>query len=95
MNSDFSKKELDRAIKSTKEKLAPGRDNIEYKIIKDFTDLFLTELLKIFNWCFKNGFLMKEWKEVQTIFIDKGNKEKVRPITLSSCMEKVLEKING
>lgn len=36
---------------------------------------------------------MKEWKEVQTIFIDKGNKEKVRPITLSSCVRKVLEKM--
>lgn len=56
MNSDFSKKELDRAIKSTNEKSAPGRDNIEYKIIKDLTDLFLTELLKIFNWCYKTAF---------------------------------------
>lgn len=33
---------------------------------------------------------MKEWKETQTIFIDKGDKEKVR---LSSCVGKVLEKM--
>lgn len=37
--------------------------------------MYVKELLKIFNWCYKNCRLLKEWKETQTIFIDKGDKE--------------------
>lgn len=48
------------------------------------------ELLKIINYCYKHGVMMEEWKENDTIFIDKWNKEKVRPITMSSCVSKVL-----
>lgn len=36
---------------------------------------------------------MKEWKRNQVIFIDKSNKEKVRPITMSSCVGKILERM--
>lgn len=38
MNSDFKLEEMYRAIKATKEKSAPGRDNIDYKIIKELTE---------------------------------------------------------
>lgn len=93
MNLDFKLEEMYRAIKATKEKSSPGRDNINCKMIKELTEVYVKELLKIFNWCYKNGRLMKEQKETQTIFIDKGDKEKVRPITLSSCMGKVLERM--
>lgn len=93
MNKEFQIEEIYRAIQSTKEKSAPGRDNIEYRMIKELTEVYIKEILKIFNWCYKEGKLMEEWKETQTIFIDKGDKEKVRPITLSSCMGKVLERM--
>lgn len=37
--------------------------------------------------------MMKEWKRNQVIFIDKSNKEIVRPITMSSCVGKILERM--
>lgn len=37
--------------------------------------------------------MMKEWKINQTVFIDKVDKEKIRPIILGSCMSKILERM--
>lgn len=41
----------------------------------------------------KRVLIMKEWKRNQVIFIDKPNKEKIRPITMSSCVAKILERM--
>lgn len=41
MNTDFNMEELYRAIKAIKENSAPERDNIEYKMIKELTDIYL------------------------------------------------------
>lgn len=68
-------------------------DKIEYKMIKRLSTGFKKEILRLFNWCFMEGKQFNEWKEHQTVFIDKGNQEKIRPITMSSCMEKVLERM--
>lgn len=93
LNRLFTIEELDRAIRNTKEKSSPGRDGIEYKMIKKLKVRFRMELLKIYNWCFTTGNNMDDWKMAQTIFIDKLNKEKVRPITLTSCTGKVMERM--
>ncbi|XP_036138909.1 uncharacterized protein LOC105828312 [Monomorium pharaonis] len=93
MNLPFREEEMMRAINTVREKSAPGKDQIEYKMIKLLTNRFKEEVLKLFNYCYENSVMFKEWKEQQTIFIDKANKEKVRPITLSSCMGKILERM--
>lgn len=49
MNRPFIKEELDRALRNVKEKSAPGRDNIEYKMLKKLGDRHRLELLKIYN----------------------------------------------
>lgn len=85
--------ELENALKNVKTKSSPGLDHIEYKMLQKCGRRMKIELLKIFNECFKKNFMMKEWKRNQVIFIDKPNKEKVRPITMSSCVGKILERI--
>lgn len=89
----FTMAELERALKCCKEKSSPGLDNIEYRMIKHLTSPFKTVLLKCLNHAFCQYKLFRDWKNHQTIFIDKKNKHKVRPITLSSCVEKVLERL--
>lgn len=38
-------------------------------------------------------YLPKDWRSYQVLFIDKPGKEKVRPIALSSCVGKLMEKM--
>lgn len=83
-NQLFHEEELIRAISYCREKSSPGLDGIEYRMIK-MLSLCFKQLLKIFNFCFKEGYIMRQWKEVQTIFIVKGNKEDVRPISMILC----------
>lgn len=93
LDGSFVMEELVQAVNYTKEKLAPGRNNIEYRMLKELSDKFMKELLVIFNWCYERGNQIEEWQEHRTIFIDKGDKEKVRLITLASRVRKVLERI--
>ncbi|KMQ90820.1 rna-directed dna polymerase from mobile element jockey-like protein [Lasius niger] len=93
MDRPFIAEELERAVNSVRVNSAPGRDQIDYIMIKNLNQKFKEELLTLFNWIYENGRLFEDWKDYQTIFIDKGNKEKVRPIALSSCMSKILERM--
>lgn len=68
-------------------------DGIEYRMLKDMTKVYKDELIKIFNEIWKNKEMMEEWREYIVFFIDKKDKQKVRPITLSSCIGKIMEKI--
>lgn len=90
---EFSMEELDRALGCTKSNSSPGLDRVDYDMIKKLSFKFKEELLKIFNFCFLNSYMMGIWKKNQVIFIDKVGKEKVRPITMSSCVSKVLERL--
>lgn len=93
LNKPFIKEKLERAIRYTRNKSAPGCDGVEYAMIKHAPEGYKSELLKIFNYCFEKGTMMKDWKLNQTIFIDKPNKEKIRPITMSSCVSKIMERL--
>lgn len=93
LNDILTEEELERALKYTKKSSAPGRDGAEYTMLKLLPKKYKIELLSIMNFCFEQGTMMEEWKENDTIFIDKGNKEKVCPITMSSCVSKVLERM--
>lgn len=93
LNKNFTVSELNRAIKYTKNTSAPGSDGIEYNMLKRLPGKYRKELLAIMNDCFRESKMTIEWKENITVFIDKGNREKVRPITMSSCVSKVMERM--
>lgn len=93
LNEGITREEIIRAVKCRKMNSAPGPDHIEYGMIKRMNSEFMEILTYIFNECVKTGKYPVQWKEHQVIFIDKPGKEKVRPITLSSCMGKILERM--
>lgn len=72
MNKEFGLEELNRAIDNCKDKSSPGVDEIEYKMIKDLEKRHRLILLDLFNYLFLSGYLYKDWKINQIIFIDKG-----------------------
>lgn len=49
LNDNITEEEYDRAIKEIKEKSAPRKDNIDYKMIKELLNCFKVEMIKIFN----------------------------------------------
>lgn len=68
-------------------------DQTKQNIIKKLSIKFKEEILRLFNYCFDKELLFSEWKESLTVFIDKLNKNKVRPISMTSCVGKILEKM--
>lgn len=93
METDFSMKELTRAISMIRRNSAPGRDGIEYRMIKELPNVMKKELLQIFNEIWRSESFPKDWRSYQVLFIDKPGKEKVRPIALSSCVGKIMERM--
>lgn len=93
MNAPFSMAEVNRAIDLIKRISAPGRDGIDYMMIKRLSAEFRSSLLEIFNDIWNTADIPYTWTEYQIHFIDKIGKKKVRPIALSSCMGKLMERM--
>lgn len=93
LNDNITMVEYERAMREVKEKSAPGRDKIEYKMIKELPGCFKEEMVKIFNGIWEEEKVPESWKEYAVIFIDKKGKQKVRPIAMASCWCKVMERI--
>lgn len=96
-NCDITQHELQRAIQHTRN-TTPGNDNIPNIFLRCLPLETMAELLGLFNQSFTTGFIPLQWKQGIVIPIPKPgkNKESVesyRPITLLSCMSKVLERI--
>lgn len=72
---------------------APGRDGVEYIMLKNLTEEMKNILLNIYNEIWFTGEIPDAWKKYQVVFIDKPGKEKIRPIALSLCIGKLMERL--
>ena len=90
--------ELQSAIKRMKGKGAAGPDNIPPSFLKSLGPLALQELLSIFNSSFSLAHCPRIWRVATIIPLLKAGKSpsevaSFRPITLTSCVAKHLERI--
>ena len=90
-------KEIFRLIGKLSTKKAAGPDKITNKLIKLLSTSLLQILSKIFTFSLKHGYIPKAWKEANVLLIGKPNKTKTepanyRPISLLSCLGKLMEK---
>ena len=90
--------ELLSAIKKMKGKGAVGPDNITPSFLKSLSPLALQELLSIFNSYFSLAYCLRIWRVATIIPLLKAGKSpskvaSFRPISLTSCVVKVLEHI--
>lgn len=85
--------EVQMAIKKSKTHSAPGKDMISYRIIKEFPKNAVKKLTDIYNCILNTGRSPQCWKEQFVCLIPKPNDRGFRPISLSSCMQKFLERI--
>ena len=97
LSSKITKEELDCAIKSTNQnKSNPDPDGFHPKLIKNSKPLFRILLLHLFNLVIKTG--EWPWKTGTVTFLPKPGKDTTtlgayRPITLTSYIGKLLERI--
>uniref|UniRef100_W8BGW3 RNA-directed DNA polymerase from mobile element jockey n=1 Tax=Ceratitis capitata TaxID=7213 RepID=W8BGW3_CERCA len=89
--------EFEEVITSTKGK-TPGGDRISYPIIKNLPPTVESRLIRLYNLIFDKGIYPQNWKNADIVPILKQNKppdqtSSYRPISLLSCLSKVLEKI--
>ena len=98
INSPLSYEELNSALSNLKLKKSPGRDAITNEMIVNLGQPALHKLLDIFYKTWQEGILPQIWREATMIPIHKKGKAKTeassyRPISLTSYIVKVLERI--
>ena len=96
-NLPFTMIELKTALSSAAN-TSPGPDNIHYSMIKYLPQNALEHLLSLFNRFWSTSFYPEKWRESCIIPIPKPGKDHTnptnyRPIALTSCLGKLMEKI--
>ena len=96
-NAKFSLRELREALSSCDD-TSPGGDNITYGMLKHLPDQAKSFLLKILNKVWETGIMPPSWKIAIVVPIKKPNKDpynptSYRPISLTSCVCKLFEKM--
>ena len=98
MKKDLTIAELKKAIRQLKKKKSPGPDNITNEMLQHVGNIAQQKLLDIFNPSWRDGQVPQCWKEARMIPVLKKGKNKsrvlsYRPISLTSCVCKTMERI--
>ena len=89
-NTPFTIQELDIALIRSRD-TAPGEDHISYSMISKSPIEIKTIMLRLFNKSFSLGTLPSKWKHSLLVPIPKPGNNGYRPISLLSCLSKVME----
>ena len=96
-NVDFTKEELNNALNSAGN-TAPGKDKIDFNMIKQLPPNAMEYLLTLYNEIWTKGTFPDKWRHAVVVPIPKPGKDpsnplNYRPISLTSCLCKVMEKM--
>ena len=96
-NDEISLIEFEQALSSCKGS-SPGPDDIHYEMIKQLDINQKKTIVELFNKIYDEGQVPKTWKHSLVIPIKKQGKDprhtqNYRPISLTSCLSKTLERI--
>ena len=98
MNCPFNTKEFEEALKTLKDKKSPGPDKITNEMLEHLGTKAKSKLLGIFNNSWKTGHIPQSWREADMVPIqkkgkDRANTDSYRPISLTSCAGKLMERM--
>jgi ribonuclease HI/exonuclease III len=96
-NLDFEPYDLNEALKSAGNS-APGEDEISYEMLRHLPPSMMTFLLSMCNHIWKNHDFPDQWQTAVVLPFPKPGKDPTqvgnyRPIALTSCLCKVMEKM--
>ncbi|KAK8771578.1 hypothetical protein V5799_025177 [Amblyomma americanum] len=90
-------REVMEAVASAIKNTAAGADKIRNSLIRNLNDEAIDQLAKYLNTLWQEGRVPAEWKHAVVVMIPKPGKklqiENLRPISLTSCLGKLYEKI--
>ena len=92
-NSEITLREVITAIERSNSKSAPGEDGVDYAIFKNLIPEYVEMLKEIYKEVWKTQEIPRCWKRATVIFLDKPNKKALRPISLTNCIGKIMERI--
>jgi hypothetical protein len=96
-NIDFSEEEMEIALNNCTGS-SPGPDDIQYELLKQLSTSAKRNLLIVYNKIWSTGNFPEEWRQALVVAIPKPGKdpeqvENYRPIALTSCACKVMERM--
>ena len=96
-NIDISREEIKQLILKSDSNKSMGPDNIHIRVLKEGIDNFSEALAMLYSKSIVSGEIPDDWKEANvTALFKKGEKsdpENYRPISLTSVVSKLLEKL--
>lgn len=92
-NWPFSKQEFHSALRSCKAGSAPGKDGISFEILKKLSNTQLEKIRNTINECFVTSSFPESWRTAIVKFIPKPGGKGLRPISLTSCLGKLTERM--
>ena len=98
MEQPFNMKELQEALDDLRTNKSPCPDQITNNMIKQLGKNAKAAMLEIFNSSWKTGHVPQIWREANMIPVHKKGKDELktssyRPISLTSCVGKVMERM--
>ena len=98
MKLPITLQELHTALRRLKKKKSPGPDNISNEMLTHLGNMATLKLLDIYNLSWKEGKVPQIWREATMVPVYKKGKDKkkassYRPISLTSCVGKTMERI--
>lgn len=89
--AEITRDELLRAVKRGKS-TSPGEDAVTYEILNALAAIKDGPLLRLFNMSYSEGRMPRAWKKSVIVPIPKAGGD-FRPISLTSCFSKMMERI--
>ena len=93
LDQPFNYSECINALERSKPTTAPGPDGIDNAMIKSLSDKCKLLLLDILNDLYQSHTIPEDWKQVHVFLIPKHSNNTLRPIRLSSCLCKLMERL--
>ena len=93
MNAPFSPREFSAALASCGVRTSPGLDGIEYRVVKGLSSFSNKFLPALFNRMFLVSLFPGSWRDSLVVFIPKAGSGKFRPISLTSTLCKLFERL--
>uniref|UniRef100_A0A023FIQ1 Putative rte all n=1 Tax=Amblyomma cajennense TaxID=34607 RepID=A0A023FIQ1_AMBCJ len=89
--------EVRHAVMSATKNTTPGRDGITNAMIRNLDDNSIKRFTEFVNKHWEQGTLLDDWRHAEIVMIPKSGKtpnlENLRPISLTSCLGKVYERV--
>ena len=93
MVAPFSSREFSAALASCGARTSPGLDGIEYPVVTRLSSFSLEFLLAVYNRMFRDSSFPESWRNTLVVFIPKTGTGKFRPISLTSALCKLFERL--